>query len=125
MTDKEIAYSYRHAVNKIEQVQILSELTLKTVDEIIEILKREGALDPRDIRHRICCRCGREYEAIRVQGIAVCPTCQNTTAEIQKKEYKIKLNIAKIATRLREVGSLADDNIKLREEIERLKGVGA
>lgn len=125
MTDKEIAYSYRHAVNKIEQVQILSELTLKTVDEIIEILKREGALDPRDIRHRICCRCGREYEAMTRQGIAVCPTCQNTTAEIQKKEYKIKLNIAKIATRLREVGSLADDNIKLREEIERLKGVGA
>ena len=125
MTDEEIAYSYRHAVNKIEQVQILSDLSLKTVDEVIEILKQEGALDPRDIRHRICCRCGREYEAIRVQGIAVCPSCQETTAEIQKKKYKIKLNIAKIATRLREVGSLADDNVKLREEIERLKGVGA
>lgn len=42
MTDEEIFVSYRDAKQKGEQVKILSELALKPVEEIIEILIKKG-----------------------------------------------------------------------------------
>jgi len=42
MTDREICLSYKEAKKKAEQIKILSELTLKPVDEIKAILIANG-----------------------------------------------------------------------------------
>lgn len=42
MTDAEIVRSYNEAANKTKQIGILSELTLKPVNEIADILKANG-----------------------------------------------------------------------------------
>lgn len=42
MTEKEICGSYRRADNKMTQIKILSELTLKSEYEIMSIVVRNG-----------------------------------------------------------------------------------
>lgn len=46
MTDAEIVRSYNEAANKTKQIRILSELTLKPVNEIADILKANGIQPP-------------------------------------------------------------------------------
>lgn len=121
MTNYEIAYSYKHAVNKVEQIQILADLTLSDADTIIQILKDEGVLDDKDMKHRICARCGREFRAAYLKGVPVCPKCKDASYEIAQLEYQLKLNIAKVSTKLREIGKIAEKNVRIRNNIEKLK----
>lgn len=119
----EIVRSYQQAANKTEQVFILADLTLSDTDTIIEILKDAGVLNDKDLRKRLCARCGREFVSPNIKGIAVCDKCQVKTKEISKLEYQIKRNNAAIADKLREIGKIAKRSAKLRERINNLKGV--
>lgn len=121
MTNHEIAYSYRHAVNKVEQIMILAELTLSDAETIIQILKEEKAIDERDLKTRICARCGREFHAAYRKGIPVCNKCKDASYEIAQLEHRLKRNTATIANKLREIGDIAERNKKIRREIDKLK----
>lgn len=117
----EIVRSYRQADNKTEQVMILAQLTASDVDTIIEILKDAGAINPADIKKRICCRCGREYISANRKGVAVCEACQGIHKEISKIEYQIKRNNAKIAENNRRNGKIMETNKKMRQLLIRYK----
>ena len=116
----EIVRSYQQAENKTEQVFILADLTLSDTDTIIEILKDAGALNDKDLRKRICARCGREFISISIKGVAVCDHCQKEKKEISKLEYQIKRNNAEIADKLREIGKIAKRNAKLRAKVNKV-----
>ena len=53
MTEKEICGSYRRADNKMTQIKILSELTLKSEYEIMSIVVRNGYELPQKIVTRL------------------------------------------------------------------------
>ena len=53
MTEKEICGSYRRADNKMTQIKILSELTLKSEYEIMSIVVRNGYELPPKIVNRL------------------------------------------------------------------------
>lgn len=121
MNVHEICYSYRHAVNKIEQISILAQLTASDEDTIIEILRQNKVINDKDLKHRICCRCGREYRAKNRKGVPVCPECRDTNRKILDIEHVIRRNNAKIAEHIRNMGKLTATNERLREEIEELR----
>lgn len=121
ITDYDITYLYRHAVNKVEQVSILAQLTGSDEDTIIQILKNEGVLDERASRHRICCRCGKEYRVSSKRGLPVCPQCRDVNVKIKEIEHDIRRNNARIAEHIRNMGKLTATNERLRKEIEELK----
>lgn len=122
MNNHEICYSYRHAVNKTDQITILAQLTASDEDTIIEILRSEGVLDERSIRHRICCRCGKEYRASSKKGLPVCPECRDINIQIKELEHCIRRNNAKIAEHIRNMGRITATNERLRAQIEELGG---
>lgn len=121
MTVNEIVRSYKYSANKVEQVQILSDLTLLSTDKIIEILRDEGVLDEYGITKRICTRCGKEFPAAYRRGIPICPNCKYASARIARLEYKIRCNRAKIDEKYREVHKIHAKNASLRREINKLK----
>ena len=121
MNEYEICYQYKHAVNKVQQVIILSELNLTDTDTIIQILKDGGVLNPKDMKSRICCRCGREYPVVSRKGLPVCPECRDVNTKVLELERRIQRNNAKIADYNRSVGRLINSSSKLREQINELK----
>lgn len=116
----EIVRSYRQADNKMAQVVILAELTASDTDTIIQILKEEGALNLKDMKKRICCRCGCEYPAPNRKGLPVCPDCRDLNIKILDLERRIKRNNAKIAEHNRNIGKLMVNSSALREQIKEL-----
>lgn len=122
MNNHEICYSYRHAVNKMDQITILAQLTASDEDTIIEILRSEGVLDERHIKTRICCRCGREYRVRTQKGLPVCPACRDINIQIKELEHVIRRNNAKIAEHIRNMGKITATNERLRAQIEELRG---
>lgn len=116
----EIIRSYRQADNKMAQVVILAELTASDTDTIIQILKEEGALNLKDMKKRICCKCGCEYPAPNRKGLPVCPDCRDLNIKILDLERRIKRNNAKIAEHNRNIGKLMVNSSALREQIKEL-----
>lgn len=116
----EIVRSYRQADNKMAQVVILAELTASDTDTIIQILKEEGALNLKDMKKRICCKCGCEYPAPNRKGSPVCPDCRDLNIKILDLERRIKRNNAKIAEHNRNIGKLMVNSSALREQIKEL-----
>lgn len=122
MTNEEIVRSYRQAKRKTEQIFILAELNASDPDTIIGILKEAGALDYKNLKIRICCRCDMEYIAASNRGLPICPDCRGTAEEIKSHEYELKMMTAKIQKKLREIGKLKMESEALREKIEKMKG---
>lgn len=116
----EIVRSYRQADNKMAQLVILAELTASDTDTIIQILKEEGALNLKDMKKRICCKCGCEYPAPNRKGLPVCPDCRDLNIKILDLERRIKRNNAKIAEHNRNIGKLMVNSSALREQIKEL-----
>lgn len=121
MTNYEIVYSYKHAVNKVEQIQILSDLTLLSTDKVIKILRDEGVLDEIGSTKRICARCGKEFPAAYRKGVPICPNCKYASSRIAQLEYKIRCNRAVIDEKYREVHKIHAKNASIRREINKLK----
>lgn len=116
----EIVRSYKQADNKLAQVIILSELSATDTDTIIQILKEAGVLNLKDMKKRICCRCGCEYPAPNKKGLPVCPDCRDLNIKILDLERRIKRNNAKIAEHNRNIGKLMVNSTALREQIKEL-----
>ena len=118
---EEIVRSYRQADDKIHQVIILSELNATDTDTIIQILKDEGLLNLKDMKKRICCRCGREYPSDNRKGVDVCPDCRDLNTKILDLKRQIKRNTASIAEHNRNIGKLIVSSAALRKRIEEMK----
>lgn len=116
----EIVRSYKQADNKLAQVIILSELSATDTDTIIQILKEAGVLNLKDMKKRICCRCGCEYPAPNKKGLPVCPDCRDLNIKILDLERRIKRNNAKIAEHNRNIGKLMVNSTALRNQIKEL-----
>lgn len=108
----DVVVYYKQAPNKIEEVEKLAELTGTDIDTIIEILKDAGVFKG---KVHICGRCGHEFPSIykKIKN-PLCPDCRGICKEIANKEWKLKRNIARIA-------SLAVESQRLREEIDGMK----
>lgn len=117
----EIIRSYKQADNKVAQVIILAQLTATDADTIITILKNAGVLNLKDMKRRICCRCGCEYPAPNRKGLPVCPDCRDLNIKILDLERKIKRNNAKIAEHNRNIGKLMRSSSVMREKIDEMK----
>ena len=76
LTNYDIVYEYSHAANKGEQIWILSDLTMMSVEAIIDILKDAGVFNKSDLNVRKCNKCGKEIYAMNERGIAVCDKCR-------------------------------------------------
>ena len=118
--EDEIIRSYKQADNKLAQVIILSELSATDTDTIIQILKGAGVLNLKDMKKRICCRCGCEYPAPNKKGLPVCPDCRDLNIKILDLERRIKRNNAKIAEHNRNIGKLMVNSTALRNQIKEL-----
>lgn len=113
-TTHDVVVYYKRAADKLGEVEKLAELTGTDIDTIIEILKDAGVFKG---RVHICGRCGHEFPSIykKIKN-PLCPDCRDICKEIAEKEWKLKRNIARIA-------SLAIESQRLREEIDEMKEV--
>lgn len=118
----EIVRSYKQAKRKTEQIFILADLNDSDPNTIIGILNEAGALDYKNLKIRICCRCDMEYIAASNRGLPICPDCRGTAEEIKFHEYELKSMTAKIQKKIREIGKLKAESAALREKIDAMKG---
>ena len=110
-TKHDVIVYYKGAKNKIEEVDVLAQLTGSDVDTILEILKDAGVYKG---AYHICASCGQQFPSIyKKMKNPLCPKCRKVGNEIAKLEWKLKRNIAKME-------QLARENGKLRKEIEEI-----
>ena len=75
----EIVRMYRQAKNKPRQIEILADLTATSVNDIIEILRKEGVFDEGLlIYYKPCAVCGRLVVIER--NVKYCPRCSGNVA---------------------------------------------
>lgn len=87
----EIVRMYKQAKNKPRQIEILADLTATSVNEIIEILRKEGVFDEKLlVYYKPCAICGKLIVIER--NVKYCPSCSGNVARRrarhdQKKYY--------------------------------------
>lgn len=111
LTTAEIVKLYKESRNKVEEVQILAELTASDVETILAILQDEGVYDP---DYRICVQCGNEYPRIYARQ-RICPECRENNkiakknrTEVARLELELKRNIVKIQELQREAEKIRE-----------------
>lgn len=117
MTDEEIYTSYRDAKQKGEQVKILSELTLKPVDEIIEILIKKGV--PAKAFSRFKRMIQTEY--IAQEEIAKCLEEKNEIIKaLQDDIESLEAGVRELEAELREVTQNYTKAVEHSQELQRI-----
>lgn len=80
----EIVRMYKQAKNKPRQIEILADLTATSVNDIIEILRKEGVFDEKLlVYYKPCAVCGRLVVIER--NVKYCPRCYENGARQRKR----------------------------------------
>jgi formamidopyrimidine-DNA glycosylase len=80
----EIVRMYKQAKNKPRQIEILADLTATSVNDIIEILRKEGVFDEKLlVYYKPCAICGRL--TVIERNVKYCPRCYENGARQRKR----------------------------------------